>query len=242
MEWREQGLLLTVRPHGETAAIIEVFTAAHGLHAGVVRGGTGRRMGPVLQPGAELDLTWKARLEDHIGAFTAELVRSRAAPVLGDPRGLAGLNAICALLAFALAERDPHPQLHARSVAVLDLLAAGGAWELPYLIWELALLEELGFGLDLTRCAVTGATEGLAFVSPRTGRAVTRAGAGDWSGRLLPLPGVLVGQPSQGPGEMAEGLALTGHFLENHLAPALGDRPLPEARRRLVAHLTQRRT
>jgi len=237
MEWRDQGALLTVRPHGESAAIIEVFTASHGRHAGVVRGGTGRRMAPVLQLGAQLDLTWKARLEDHLGSFTAEPLQSRAAAVLGDPPGLAALTAICALLAFALAERDPHPLLYARSIALLDMLTHGGDWPPAYLRWELTLLEDLGFGLDLTRCAVTGATEGLAFVSPRSGRAVSRAGAGEWADRLLPLPGAVLGQGPATAGELAQGLALTGHFLANHLAPALGDRPLPEARRRLVAML-----
>lgn len=240
MEWREQGLLLTVRPHGETSAIIEVFTATHGRHAGVVRGGAGRRMGPVLQPGAELDLVWKARLEDHIGSFTAEPVQSRAAAVLADPLGLAALNAVCALLAFALPERDPHPQLHARSVALLDLTAAGGDWPHHYVGWELALLEELGFGLDLSRCAMTGATAGLEFVSPRTGRAVTRIGAGVWADRLLPLPPFIGGTGASGPEDLSHGLALTGHFLDHHLAPSLGDRPLPEARRRLVTLLSRK--
>ena len=239
MEWRDQGLLLTVRPHGETSAIIEVFTAAHGRHAGVVRGGAGRRMGPVLQPGAELDLVWKARLEEHIGSFTAEPVRSRAAAVLADPPALAALTAVCALLAYALPERDPHPQLHARSVALLDLVAAGGDWQLPYVGWELALLEELGFGLDLGRCAVTGATEGLTLVSPKSGRAVTQAGAGAWADQLLPLPPFLGGAGAVGPGDLGRGLALTGHFLDHHLAPSLGERPLPEARRRLAALLTR---
>ena len=240
MEWREQGLLLTVRPHGETSAIIEVFTAIHGRHAGVVRGGVGRRMGPVLQPGAELDLVWKARLEEHIGSFTAEPVRSRASAVLGDPQALAALNAVCALLAYALPERDPHPQLHARSVALLDRLAETADWQQAYVVWELALLDEMGFGLDLTCCAVTGATTGLAFVSPRSGRAVTLAGAGAWVDQLLLLPPFLGGAGEAGPEDLGRGLALTGHFLNHHLAPALSDRPLPDARRRLAELLARR--
>lgn len=237
MEWRDQGSLLTVRPHGESAAIIEVFTESHGRHAGVVRGGTGRRMVPVLQPGNRLDLTWKARLDEHIGSFTVELLQSRAALLLADRLALTGLGAICALLAFALPDRDPHPALYVRTEALLDLLAAGGDWPLAYLRWERDLLEEMGFGLDLSRCAVTGATEGLAFVSPRSGRAVSRAGAGDWADRLLVLPQALLGQGPASAEEIAQGLALTGHFLANHLAPALGERPLPEARRRLVSML-----
>lgn len=238
MDWRDEGVLLSVRLHGESAAIIEVFTPAHGRHAGVVRGGAGRRMAPVLQPGAQLDLSWRARLEDHIGTYTVEPLRGRAAEALGDAVALAGLSAVCSLLAFCLPEREPHPRLYERSVALLDALGAEG-WEYGYLRWELALLDEMGFGLDLSRCAVTGATEGLAHISPRTGRAVTRAGAGDWVDRLLPLPDSLRGDSGAGRRDVAEGLAVTGHFLSSHLAPALGDKPLPPARQRLIDRLAR---
>lgn len=233
MEWRDEGVLLAVRPHGEAAAIIEVFTAGHGRHAGVVRGGASRRMAPVLQPGAQLAVAWRARLEDHLGAFTAEPVRSRAA-ILSDRRGLAALNAACALLRLALPEREPHAGLWADTVALLDAVERGDAWPIQYLRWELRLLEDLGFGLDLAACAVTGATDDLRFVSPRTGRAVSAAGAGDWADRLLPLPACLAGAAPPGPGEIAQGLALTGHFLARELAPHLAGRPLPDARARLV--------
>lgn len=239
MEWRDQGALLSVRAHGESAAIIEVFTAEHGRHAGLVRGGAGRRMAPLLQPGAQLALTWKARLDAHIGTFTAEPLRSRVAGVMGDRLALAGMNAICALLSFALPEREPHAALYATSVALLDSLDQGPAWVPAYLRWELALLEEMGFGLDLGSCAVTGGRDELIHVSPKSGRAVSRAGAGAWADRLLPLPACLLGQ---GPATMAEvsaGLRTTGHFLTTRLAPALGDRPLPEARRRLVDMLAR---
>jgi len=237
IEWQDEGAVLGVRPHGESAAIVELFTARHGRHLGVVRGGAGRRLSPVLQPGTQLSVTWKARLEDHIGAFTVEPVRSRAAHVMGDARALAGLNAITALLSFALPERAPHPGLYARSVTLLDLLGHADAWPLAYLRWELALLDEMGFGLDLTRCAVTGDRDDLVHVSPRTGRAVSAAGAGDWADRLLPLPPCLLGQGPVRAHEIAEGLRLTGHFLEKWLAPAMGDKPLPGARARLVGML-----
>lgn len=231
MEWRDEGLLLSVRPHGEAAAIAELFTAAHGRHAGVVPGGASRRMAPLLQPGAQLAVEWRARLDDHLGHFRAEPLRSRAA-ILSDRRALAGLNALCALLHVALPEREPHPALYAGTVALADALAAGEGWEPLYLRWELRLLEELGYGLDLTACAVTGAREGLAYVSPRTGRAVSLAGAGDWADRLLPLPPVLLGDG--GPQDYAPAMALTGHFLSRGLEPVLAGRPLPEARRRLA--------
>jgi DNA repair protein RecO (recombination protein O) len=239
MEWRDEGVLLSARGHGESAAIIEVFTAAHGRHAGVVRGGASRRIAPILQPGAQLALTWRARLDEHIGAFTVEPLRSRAGAILADRLALAGLNSTAALLAFTLPEREPHPDLYARSIALFDALAERADWPLAYLRWELNLLEELGFGLDLTSCAVTGSREDLASVSPRTGRAVSREGAGDWADRLLPLPPALLGQGPADATEIAAGLRLTGHFLEHHLAPELGHRPLPEARRRLAALLSR---
>ena len=238
MEWRDEGALLSMRLHGETAAIIEVFTAAHGRHSGVVRGGASRRMAATLQPGTQLDVAWRARLEDHIGAFTVEPLRARAG-VLGDRRALSALNALCALLHVALPEREPHPVLWRASVAMLDRLDQGGDWAADYLRWEVLLLEELGFGLDLSRCAVTGATEDLAYLSPKTGRAVSRAGAGDWAAQLLPLPQILCGQGNGLPAELAQGLAVTGHFLARSLAPVLGESPLPAARARLVDQLAK---
>ncbi|WP_145104690.1 DNA repair protein RecO [Cereibacter sediminicola] len=230
LEWRDEGALLSVRRHGESAAIIEVFTAAHGRHMGVVRGGASRRLAPVLQPGAQLDLTWKARLDEHMGAFTVEPLRARTG-LFTDRLALAGLNAICAMLHVVLPEREPHVGLWRESIELMDALAAPG-WPAAYLRWEMRLLEEAGFGLDLTRCAVTGSREDLAFVSPRTGRAVGRGAAGDWADRLFPLPLALLGQgPASGP-EVRQGLAITGHFLARELP--LAGRPLPEARARLI--------
>lgn len=236
MEWRDQGALISVRLHGESAAIIEVFTALHGRHLGVVRGGGSRRMAGILQPGAQLALHWQARLEDHIGSFKAEPLAARAA-LLADRGALSALNSICALLHQTLPERDPHPGFYAETVHLLDLLEQGAAWQVPYLLWETRLLEEMGYGLDLTTCALSGATQDLAFVSPRTGRAVARAAAGDWAPRLLPLPRVLTLQDGA-PAEVAEALHLTGHFL----AQALPDAPLPEARARLLDHLARHKT
>ena len=233
MEWRAEGILLGVRRHGEHAAILDLFTAEHGRHMGVVRGGASRRMAPLLQPGAQLDATWRARLDAHLGSYTVDLIHGRAAEAMGDRLALAGLNAVCALLSFALPERHAYPALHARSLVLLDGLGAE-RWAEAYLGWELALLEETGFGLDLTSCAATGVTQDLAYVSPRTGRAVSRAGAGDWADRLLPLPGVLRGVPEDDPNAVVQGLRTTGHFLSEHLAPSLGNKPLPPARQRLV--------
>jgi DNA repair protein RecO (recombination protein O) len=234
MEWRDQGILLSSRRHGETSAIIEVFTPSQGRHAGIVRGGTSRKIAPILQPGAQLDLTWRARLEDHIGAFTVEPVRSRAAVAMGGRLALAGLNAVTGLVSFCLPEREAHLPLYARTEALLDLLGQDDVWPLAYLRWELSLLSELGYGLDLSECAVTGATEGLVYVSPKSGRAVSRAGAGEWANRLLPLPDVLLGLGDADNAEIAQGFKTTGHFLEAHLAADLGSKPLPEARARYI--------
>ena len=234
MDWRDEGALLAVRRHGESAAIIEVFTATHGRHAGVVRGGASRKIAPLLQPGAQLDLAWHARLEDHIGSFTVEPLRSRAG-LLSDRLALAALNAVCALLHMALPVREPHPGLYGATVALLDRLGEGPDWMLVYLRWELTLLEDLGYGLDLSSCAVTGARDDLAFVSPKSGRAVSCGAAGDWADRLLPLPPCLLGQGPASPADVAAALRTTGHFLEHRLFPDLGTRPMPEARRRLAA-------
>jgi DNA repair protein RecO (recombination protein O) len=232
MDWRDEGLLLAMRPHGESAAIIEVLTAAHGRHAGVVRGGASRRMAATLQPGTGLALDWRARLDEHIGTFTVEPVKSRA-HLLSDRLALAGLMSACALLRVALPEREPHPALWGSTQDLFDALGNSG-WTSAYLRWELRLLEELGFGLDISTCAVTGATEGLAYVSPKTGRAVTQTAAGDWADRLLPLPAGLTGTETLRAGDVAAGLNLTGFFLDRGLRPVLHDRPLPEARARLL--------
>jgi len=240
MDWRDQGILLSTRRHGETSAIIEVFTKDHGRHAGVVRGGTSRKIAPILQPGAQLDLLWRARLEDHIGSYQVEPLRSRAAAALSGRLALAGLNAVTGLLSFCLPEREPHAALYRRSEQLLDLLGQDEIWPLAYLKWELALLDDMGFGLDLGQCAATGSTENLIYVSPKSGRAVSRVGAGDWADRMLPLPPCLLGQGDAPDAEILTALGTTGYFLEHRLAPSLGNRPLPEARARLLAALSRR--
>ena len=233
MEWREDGLLLSQRRHGESSAIIEVFTRFHGRHAGIVRGGASRKTAPLLQPGAQLDVTWRARLEDHLGTFSVEPVKSRAF-LLSDRLMLAGLNALTSLLSFALPEREAHPALYSRTLAVLDMMEESPFWTLAYLRWELALLEDLGFGLDLSRCAVTGSEDNLTYVSPKSGRAVSKAAAGEWAERLLPLSPALIVEGDGSVEDLLAGLRVSGHFLDQRLAPSLGDRPMPAARNRLV--------
>lgn len=239
IEWQDEAVVLALRPHGETSVIAEVFTPLHGRHAGIVRGGTSRKIAPILQPGAQIAVVWKARLEDHLGSFTVEPVRSRAAMAMADRLALAGLNAVTALLSVVMAERDPHPALYARSIDLLDLLDQGEVWPLAYLQWELALLEEMGFGLDLKTCAVTGTTEGLIYVSPRSGHAVSAAGAGEWADRMLPLPPVLRGEGDADLPDIRAALTTTGYFIEHRLMRGSGDRLLPAARQRLLAVLAR---
>ena len=234
IEWRDEGALIRVRKHGESSAIIEVFTPSRGLTAGIVRGGTSRKIAPTLQPGAQLDVTWKARLEDHLGSFTVEPIRSRTAQVMQDRLALAGLNAVTGLLSFLLPDREAHAQLYARTIQLLDLLGQNDVWPLAYLQWEIALLDEMGFGMDLSACAVSGLNDDLFYVSPRTGRAVSRLAAGEWADRLLPLPHVLLGKGDADLNEIVLALRTTGHFLNNHLVKSLGNLPIPEARQRLI--------
>ncbi|MBD3764211.1 MAG: DNA repair protein RecO [Rhodobacterales bacterium] len=239
MDWRDEGIVIAARRHGETAAIVEVLTPAHGRHAGVVRGGASRRMAAVLIPGTQVAVAWQARLGAHLGHFTLEPAQSRAG-LMADATALAVLNSVCALLRACLPERDPHPDLYAATRALLDgAWPDGAAWGLAYLRWELGLLAGLGFGLDLTACAVTGARHDLAYVSPRTGRAVARGAAGEWADRLLPLPACLLGAAEADAAGLAQGLAITGHFLARETGEAAGLRPLPEARARLVERLAR---
>lgn len=232
MEWQDDAIVLGAKAHGESSAIVEVLTRDHGRHFGVLRGGTSRKMSAHLQPGTEVALRWHARIEDQLGTFTLEPLRSRA-ELLGERQGLAALNAVTSLLSFALPEREAHSRLHLHSGALLDIALEPG-WALHYLSWEVGLLDELGFGLDLSCCAVSGDTEDLAYVSPRTGRAVSRSAAGDWAERLLPLPPALLGR-QDGLVGVVQGMQTTGHFLARHLGADRGGRALPEARARLMA-------
>ena len=241
MEWSGEATVMTQRRHGENAVIVTVLARDAGLISGLVPGGASTKRAAMLQPGNRLALRWRARLEDQLGTFAAEPARARPGLIAGAD-ALAGVNAVTALITFALPERDPHPRLTDATEALLDLMdtapapAPGAApvWAEAYLQWEMRLLDEMGFGLDLSRCAVTGTREGLAYVSPRSGRAVSAAAAGDWAPKLLPLPAMLGGR---GNGGIDDALALTGYFLTARLTEAHAGKPLPPARARLVARL-----
>lgn len=234
MEWSDEAIVLSVRPHGETAAVAELFTRGHGRHLGLVHGGRSRRLRPILQSGNHVDVTWKARLAEHLGHMTVELRRGYAAVAMESPSALGALSSMCALLRL-LPERDPHPALYEVSLFVLGFLDDREVWPALYVRWELALLDELGFGLDLGVCAATGSNDDLIYVSPKTGRAVSASAGEPYKDKLLRLPGFLVagrgGTPTSE--DVAAGLKLTGYFLESRvLRPR--DLALPEARHRMI--------
>ena len=230
MEWEAPAIVLAARPHAEGDALATVLTAEHGAHRGLARGGASRSRSATWQPGNLLQARWVARLSDQLGSFTAELVHPGAALAMDDALALAVLSSACAVAEGALTERAPHPMVFTGLLHIITHLSAGAEVLSDYIGWELTLLRELGFGLDLSRCALTGATGGLAWVSPRTGRAVSEAASSPWQGRLLALPRLGVGAA---PADWAAGLALTGHFLARD---AFGSqhRPLPPARTRLA--------
>lgn len=233
MEWVDEALVLSVRPHGETAALVELLTREHGRYLAMVHGGRSRKNRPVLQIGNHVDVTWKARLEDQLGYANVSLRRGFAAESMNDRLSLCALTSLCGL-ARLLAERDPHPSLFEVSLFVLGFLDDATVWPALYVRWEMALLEELGFGLDLTVCAVSGVTDELAYVSPNSGRAVSRDAAEPYVDRLLVLPTfMLSGRRGAVTGDdMLNGLKLTGHFIEHRiLAPR--EQVLPDARAQL---------
>jgi DNA repair protein RecO (recombination protein O) len=238
MLWQDEGVVLALRRHGESSAVVSLLTAGHGRHAGLVRGGAGRRARGLYEPGNRLSVTWRARLPEHLGSFTGEAQQAVAAALLDQPDRLAALGAACALLEAALPERDPHPALYRELNELIDVLMTQDAWPERYVRFELALLAEQGFGLDLAACAVTGEAGDLAYVSPRSGRAVGRAAAGAYAPRLLPLPAFLIGAGPADAAQIEAGLRLTGAFLQRHLFDAT-ERPLPHARERLLRRLAR---
>ena len=228
MEWDDAAIVLEVRPHGEADAIAAVMTPTHGVHRGLARGGASRARASLWQPGNIVRARWVGRLAEQLGALSAELVHPAAALAMDDPLALAMLRATCAVAEGALPERVPHPRLFAGLLHLLAHLAEGPALLADLIRWEAALLAELGYGLDLSPPA-EGRNEALAFVSPRTGRAVTESQAGEWAPRLLRLPMLLLHDEAGTPTDWRDGLRLTGHFLARDAFGAQ-HRPLPAAR------------
>ena len=237
MQWSDEGLVLSARPHGETAAILELFTRQHGRHLGLVHGGRSRKLRPILQVGNYVDATWKARIADNLGHFTLELRKGFAALFMEDAAALAAMTSMTAL-ARLLPERDPHPNLFEITQFVLGYLDDRAVWPALVVRWELALLDELGFGLDLAACAATGRNTDLIYVSPKSGRAVSAEAGEPYKDRLLALPAFLRAGPagSVGSADVVAGFALTGHFLAVRVL-AQRAMEMPDARGRLLSYL-----
>ena len=212
MEWTGEALLIGVRRHGETSLIAEAMVAGRGRCLGLVRGGRSSKLAPTLQVGNTIQLTWRARLEDQLGAFTVELMQGRAADLMADRTRLYLAQLVCDHLRL-LPERDPNDRLLGQALSLIDSPPDG----IALARFELALLDELGFGLDLTSCGATGTTEDLTHVSPKTGRAVSRAAAAPYVDRLLPLPSFLAARGNASPDDIRAAFRLTGHFLDRHI-------------------------
>ena len=222
MQWTDDGIVLGVKRHGEANAILELMTHGHGRHLGLVRGGFGSRLRPVLQPGNSVSAAWRARLDEHLGNYTVEGLRLRAASYFSAPHAIYGVTHLAALMRL-LPERDPHTGLYEALDAILDQLDDPAPAAPMVVRFELRLLSELGFGLDLEQCAATGASGDLAYVSPKSGRAVSRTAGEPWADKMLRLPAFLRQHDAIPSGhDLADGFALTGYFLTRHVLEARG--------------------
>jgi len=231
MEWKDEGVILGVRRHGEGSVIVEAMTLEHGRHLGMVRGGRSAQMRALLQPGNSVELTWRARLEDHLGNFAVQGDRMRAARLMESPVALHGLQLVAGHLRL-LPERDPHVALYLAALVILDNLDEPSTAARLLVRFELAMLDELGFGLDLTACAATGTARDLVYVSPKSGRAVSREAGAPWANRLIPLPPFLApggAALEAGAQDIAAAFRLSGQFLARDVWDARGMRA-PDAR------------
>lgn len=237
MEFEDDAYVMAARAHGESGAIVELLTSGHGRHAAHVAGGASRKMKPFLQPGARVLVHYRARTSEQLGSAMLEPVGEGPASLFDDALALHGLSSAAATAAGALPEREPHPGAFLAFEALVSALAIPEIWPAVYVRFEAGLLQDLGFGLDLSKCAATGSTDELIYVSPRTGRAVSRAAGEPYSDRLLALPPfMLSAQQGLSPGDVGQGLDLTGHFLEQFVFGPL-NRPLPPARVWLIDRL-----
>jgi len=238
MQWTDEGIVIGVRRHGEASAILELMTREHGRHLGLVRGGFGSRMKPILQTGNSVSASWRARLDEHLGNYTIEPLRQRASDFFGSPHAIYGVTHLAALMRL-LPERDPHAGLYSVFEEILDRLE-DPVLAAPLVVrFELQLLSELGFGLDLAQCASTGATDELIYVSPKSGRAVSRVAGEPWADKMLRLPAFLRDLETEPAGrDLADGFALTGIFLERHVLAPRGQ-TLTEERAHFIAALNR---
>lgn len=232
MDWQDDGVILSLRRHGESSVILSALTRDHGRHAGLVRHASSKKLRGVVQPGNLVRLHWHARLEEHLGTYQVEAITSNAAALMMDPGKLAAMMSACALVEAGFPENEPHPELF-ETLSSLMVALDHEDWPTIYVKWEISLLAELGFGLDFSCCAATGETENLIYVSPKTGRAVSREGGVAYKDRLLELPSFLLTGQAAKSGDIVSALKLTGYFLDKHLF-ALQNRPQPDSRLRLL--------
>jgi DNA repair protein RecO (recombination protein O) len=237
MQWTDEGIVLGVKRHGESSVIVELMTQERGRHLGLVRGGAGTRLRGVLQPGNSLRATWRARLDEHLGHYAVEGVNLRAAGFLAAAHAVHGVTHLAGLCRL-LAEREPHARVFSALEAILDAIDDPFAAAILIARFEVAFLAELGFGLDLDSCAATGATADLIYVSPRSGRAISRAAGAEYRDRLLRLPGFLHIEEEPAAADIADAFALTGFFLDRHAFTPRG-LEVPAARARFVAAVTR---
>jgi len=239
MEWTDDGIVLGTRRHGEANAILEVMTREHGRHLGLVRGGGGSRLRPVLQPGNTVRVVWRARLDEHLGHYAVEALRLHGASQLAASHVVYGVTHLAALCRL-LPERDPHPQVHDELAAVLGHFDDPAVAATQVVRFELQMLADLGFGLDLESCAATGVRSDLDYVSPKSGRAVSRAAGAPWQDRLLRLPAFLSDAVTPSLNDIADGFALTGFFLARHVLEPRG-LAFADAREGFIAAVLGRR-
>ena len=239
MEWHDEGIVLSTRKHGETSAIVTLLTREHGRHLGLVRGGMSANKRGLFQPGNRVRATWRARLLDHLGSFSCEMGAAIAAPLMADRLQLAALSAACAIAETALPEREPFTSVYEALEIFLNVLDQN-IWPTIYVKWELGLLQELGFRLDLSRCAASGKIDNLTHVSPKTGRAVSKEEAEPYKHILLRLPPFLITQSKAASWcEILDGLRLTGFFLEKQIFNQKENSQAPPARGRLISIINQ---
>lgn len=230
MDFADDAFVLSARAHGDTGVVVELLTAEYGRRAAYVAGGASRRMKPFLQPGARVRAEYRARTSDHLGNARLEPVGEGPSALFDDPLALTGLSAAAAVAQGALPEREPHPGAFLAFEALMSAFAVPDVWPAVFVRFEAGLLEDLGFGLDLSRCAATGSTDDLVWVSPRTGRAVSAEAGAPYADKLLTLPPFMLGaQAGLNDGDVKSGFDLTGHFLEQFVFHPL-NRPLPPAR------------
>ena len=239
MDWQSEGYIVSTRKHGESSAIIDVLTPDYGRHAGLVRGGSSRRLRPIIEIGNKVQVQWRARLSEHLGNFVVEPIELHAATLMHDRTSLVGLSAVCAMAKTVLPERQAFPQVYAAFDVLMQNFQDVDIWPALYVRWEMGVLAALGYGLDLSTCAATGGNDNLTHVSPRTGRAVCASAAEPYLDKLLPLPPFMRGERTLSSEDIVDGLRLTGYFLETRVQWGI-NQTLPEARAVMVEYINSK--